>query len=284
VTAMPILPPQFWLFQSAFILQLVALALFVGYAVTPRRGLSSAATASLALSLALLLLHFTFLGLHGGRLPLASGFEFVLVWSIALTALVVWAEWRHQLGLLGAFLTPPGALILLMGFRFAKADAQPAAGLPAGWLLLHVLGVVVAFACFTVASGVAGAYLVQSQQLKKKNLGSLSYHLPPLSVLDRLAAGLAGSGLLTLVISLAAGFVWKWTWYAKLGLEDPKVQFAVCVVFAYAGALLLRRRGALQGRQLALLFILLYLIILFGYYLVNIYFGGHGFLQTGSGA
>ena len=198
------LPANFWLFQSAFVLQLVALSLFVGYAVAPRRGLSSAATAALSLSLALLLFFDALMGFKQGRLPLASGFEFVVAWCIGLTALVVWAEWRHQLGLLGFFLTPPSALTLLMGFRFVKADAVPAEGLPAGWLLAHVVLAMAAFACFTVSSGVAMAWLVQDRQLKRKALGMLSYQLPALSALESLAARLAAVGLGALAFSLAA--------------------------------------------------------------------------------
>lgn len=277
-------PPHFWLFQAAFVLQLVALALFVGYALAPRRGRSAAATVSLTLSLALLFLYFVLLGRQDGRLPLSSGFEFLLVWGIALTALVVWVEWRHQLGLLGAFVTPPSVLVLLMVFRFARADATPTPGLPAGWLLLHVLGLVVAFACFTTAAGVAGAWLVQSRQLKRKALGALSYQLPPLEALDSLAAGLAAAGLLTWVLGLAAGFTWRLHWDGQWGFGDPSVRFALGIASAYGAALLLRARGALRGRRLALLFILLFLVVLFGYYLVSLYFGGHSFLQPRAGA
>lgn len=276
-------PPQFWLYQSAFVMQLVALALFVGYATAPRRSLSSAATAALGLSLALLGFFALLYSLRVGRLPLASGFEFVLVWSMALTALVVWVEWRHKLGLLGAFLVPLSALTLLMGFRFGHDDANATLGLPPGWLLLHVLLVVAAFACFTATAGVAGAYLVQAQQLKRKTLGVLSEQLPALGELEALTTRLGAAGLALLTGSLLAGFVWKWRWFGQFGLDDPKVRFALCVLFAWSGLLLLRRQGALQGRRLALAILFVFLAIFFGYYLVNLYFGGHGFLQASLG-
>jgi ABC-type transport system involved in cytochrome c biogenesis permease subunit len=273
--------PSFWLYQSAFGLQLVALALFSGYAAAPRRSFSSAATACLALSLALLLAQAGALGQAYHGLPLASGFEFVLLWSAILTALVVWVEWRHQLGLLGAFVSPLSAVTLLMGFRFAREAAQPAAGLPTPWLLVHVLCVVAAFACFTATAGVAGAFLVQQRQLKRARLGSLSYTLPPLGVLESLAARLGLAGLSLLGLSLWAGFLWRWRWSGGFGLEDAKVQFAVAVAGAWCVALLLRARGLLQGRRLAYAFIVLFLIVLFGYYLVNLYLSGHGFLRPG---
>ncbi len=274
------MPQHFWLFQSAFVLQLVAVALFVGYAAAPRRAFSSAATAALGLSFALLLFYAVLKGSAAGRLPLASGFEFVLVWSLALTALVVWVEWRHQLGLLGAFLTPLSALTLLMGFPFARRVAVPAEGLPNALLFLHVALVVAAFACFTATAGVAGAYLVQARQLKRKHLGPASYHLPALGALDALAARLALAGLGLLGWGLAAGFAFKLRWYGQWGFEDVKVRFALGVLAAWAGVLLLRRQGALQGRRLAWLQILLFILMFLAYYVVNRFWGGHGFLQA----
>jgi ABC-type uncharacterized transport system permease subunit len=274
------MPAHFWMYQSAFLLQLVALALFVGYAVSPRRSFSSAATAALGLSLALLAFFTVLLGARVGRLPLASGFEFVLVWSLALTSLVVWVEWRHQLGLLGLFLTPLGALTLLMGFPFARTVAQPVEGLPTALLFLHVALVVAAFACFSATAGVAGAFLVQARQLKRKHLGSVSYHLPALGVLDALAARLTLGGLLLLAWSLVAGFAFKWRWYGALGLDDVKVRFAMGVLAAWTGLLLLRRQGALQGRRLAWMQILFFVALFLAYYVVNRFWGGHGFLQA----
>lgn len=273
--------PSFWLYQSAFALQLVALALFVGYAAAPRRSFSSAATAALALSLALLLAQAVALGAKSGGLPLASGFEFVVLWSAMLTALVVWVEWRHQLGLLGAFVSPLSAITLLMGFRFAREASQPVANLPTIWLLLHVLCGVAAFACFTATAGVAGAFLIQQRQLKQARLDSLSYHLPALGELEALTARLGLAGLCFLGLSLWAGFLWHWRWSGGIGLEDAKVRFAVGVAAAWGGVLLLRARGVLQGRRLAYAFIGLFLVILFGYYLVNLYLSGHSFLRPG---
>src|SRR5262249_47778410 len=144
-----------------------------------------------------------------GSLPLASGFGALCFWSLSLTVLVLWAEWRHQLGLLGAFLAPLSALMLLMGFRFAQVGAAAAPNLPGAWLTLHVALAMLPYACFTVAAGTAAAFLVEERQLKRKHLSRLLYQLPPLAVLEELAAGFAWSGSLSLGASLAVGFVWK---------------------------------------------------------------------------
>jgi len=86
---------------------------------------------------------------------LTNGFEAVSAWGLALTALVVEVEWRHRLGLLGAFLAPLSAATLLMGFRFAQSADQAMQGLGDAWLLTHVALAMLSYALFTAAAGAA---------------------------------------------------------------------------------------------------------------------------------
>lgn len=281
---MPSLPPHFFLFEAAFFMQIPAVLLFVAYAWAPHRVLNFSATACLTGSFFLHLLFTGALAYSGGRLPLASGFEFLSGWGLILTALVVWLEWEHRLGLLGTFLAPLSAALLLMGFRFVKAASDPVPGLDDAWLLSHVALAMVAYSCFTAAAGVAGAYLVQERQLKAKRLGTLFYQLPPLQALEELLARLALAGLTALLAALVAGFVWKQHLYGQWGLDDPKVVFNLGVGAVFAVGLWFRRSGALRGRRFAVLCVLTFLAVFFGFYLVNIYFGGHGFLRPATGA
>ena len=269
----------FWLYQTAFALQLPAVALFATYAFKPRRGLVLAATALLAASLLCHALFTAAFGFGAGRLPLASGFEFCSAWGLALTALVVEVEWRHRLGLLGAFLAPLSAATLLMGFRFAKSADIPVFGLGDAWLLAHVALAMLSYALFTAAAGAAGAYLVQDRQLKSKRMGALFYELPPLRELEALLARLAGAGLAALALAIAAGYVWRLGLGIPLASADPKVWFSLTLAAAYALGLGARWRGPLRGRRFAWLCVALFLALFFGYYLVNLYFGGHAFLR-----
>lgn len=275
------LPPHYWLYQVAFGLQLQALVLFLTYAAAPRRGFSLAATVALSVAALLQGSFLVLLSRANGSLPLASGFGALCFWSFSLTVLILWAEWRYQLGLLGAFLVPLSVLMLLMGFRFAKVDALPALGLAETWLVFHVALAMISYACFTVAAGVAVAFLVQERQLKRKHLGPLVYQLPPLNELELLAAQFALVGTLSLSASLLVGFIWQHN-LGLSSLHDPKVQFSLLVWMAYTGSSILRRQQALRGRRYAYLLLALFLAIFFGYYLLNIYFGGHGFLKTGA--
>lgn len=273
------LPLHFGLFKLAFDLQLLACGLFLAYAFSPRKGLARAGLLALGLAL---LSHAVFTasnGLAQGRLPLASGFEALSAWGLMLTALVVWVEWRHKVGLLGAFLAPLSAATLLMGFRFIKAAGLPTMGLSDAWLLWHVALVMLSYACFTAAAGAAGATLVQDHQLKAKRLDALFYELPSLQDLEALTAELCAWGLGALLLGQGAGFIWRASYAASQGLADPKVAFSLAMALGYGLTLLLRRRGLLRGRRFALLVLVLFLLLFFGYYLVNLYFGGHAYLR-----
>ncbi len=268
--------PNFWAYQAAFVLQVLAVGLFFAYAARPRRGLSLAASVCLSMAAVLQGAFLIRLGLAEGGPPLSSGFGALAFWSFTLTVLVLGAEWRYQLGLLGAFLAPLSALTLLMGFRFAKVDAVPTPGLAGVWLTLHVALAMLGYACFTVAAGVAAAFLVQERQLKRKLLGSLTYQLPALSDLESLAGIFAAVGAQALGSGLMFGFMWRHSLTQPLGISDPKVIFGILVWMAYTGLWQLRAQGALRGRRVAYLLLLLFLLIFFGYYLLNIYVGGHG--------
>jgi len=274
-------PVFFWLYQTAFVLQLPAVLLFVSYAFKPKRVLALLATGLLAASLAEHVLFTALLAWSSGRLPLASGFEAVSAWGLALTALVVEVEWRHRLGLLGAFLAPLSAATLLMGFRFALSADQAVPGLGDAWLLCHVALAMLSYAFFTAAAGAAGAYLVQDRQLKSKRMGALFYELPPLGELEALLARLAGAGLLALCLAIAAGFVWRLRLGLPLASTDPKIGFSLGMALAYGFGLAARLQGPLRGRRFAWLCVLLFLTLFFGVYLVDLYFGGHAFLRPG---
>ena len=268
--------PNFWAYQAAFGLHVAAVALFIAYAASPKRALSLAATVCLSAAAVLLGAFLLRLGIAEGGLPLSSGFGALGFWSLCLTVLVLGAEWRYQLGLLGAFLAPLSALTLLMGFRFAKVDAQPTQGMAGVWLAAHVSLAMFSYACFTVAAGVAAAFLVQERQLKRKLLGSLTYQLPALADLESLAGLFGAIGAQALGSALLFGFMWKHSLNEGLGLGDPTVIFGILVWMAYTGIWQLRAQGALRGRRFAYLLLLFFLLIFFGYYLLNIYVGGHG--------
>lgn len=267
----------FWLYQCAFALQVLAVALFTGYAARPSRSFSYAATLLLLSSVCLQLLFTLLLALHSGTVPLGNAFEALNLWSLLFAGLTLRLEWRYQMGLLGAFLVPFSALLMLMGIRFSHVAA--ATELPAGavFLFLHVALPMAGYALFTAGAGVAMAWFIEERQLKTLHLG-LSYELPALEVLEGLAMRLTAWGLLGLSLGLLAGFLGNRELFVLHLGSDPKVAMSFFTWLFYAAALLLRK-GGLRGRRFSLLLLIGFVGLFFSYYLVNVFWGGHSFGQ-----
>jgi ABC-type transport system involved in cytochrome c biogenesis permease subunit len=269
----------FWLFQTAFALQLLAVALFAGYAVKPSRNFSVAATLTLGFALGLQCLFTLLVAFHNSSLPLGNAFEALNFWALLFTALALRLEWRYQMGLLGAFLAPFSALLMLMGIRFSHvADG---AELPVGgiFLFLHVGLPMAGYALFTASAGVAMAWLIEARQIKTLHLGPV-YELPALEVLEKLATRLAAWGLLGLSAGLLAGFLGNREQFVVHLGSDPKIAMSFMAWLFYAASLLLRK-GGLRGKRFAYLLLLGFVALFFSYYLVNVFWGGHAFAAQG---
>lgn len=272
--------PAFVLYESAFSLLLAALVLAGAYLALPRPLLLRASLACAGLAA---LVHAAFLAVSWadqGVLPLVSNFGSLSFLAFALTLVFVAVEWRYRLGILGIFILPIPALFMLMGYRFKNLAAPPSPlALQDLYLACHVALSMLAFAFFTTASGVAAAYLVQHRQLKARSLGRTGYQLPSLEELERLSFQCVGLGLAALSAGLLAGVAWSLKSFGRILESDPKVWGSLFLWVVYALLLGLKMSGRFRGRKPALALVLGFLVFFFGYYLVNVYGGGHKFLN-----
>jgi ABC-type uncharacterized transport system permease subunit len=168
---------------------------------------------------------------------------------------------------------------MLMGFRFKNLPLPPSAPRQDAFLAGHVAFSMLAYAFFTTASGLGLAYLVQNRQLKNKHLGRVAYQLPPLEAIERLCFLCVAAGFTFLTVGLAAGMVWGSQTLGRLPLDDPKAAFSLALWLLYGTYLGLRLAGRFRGRRSATLLLFGFLVFFFGYYLVNVYGGGHRFLN-----
>ena len=264
-----------WLYHAAFVLQLCSVALFAAYALRQRSALSVAASGVMAVAALLQCCFTAWLAVRDGGLPLGNGFEALNLWALLFTLLTLRLEWRYQMGLLGLFLSPFSALLLLMGFRFSQVLASTEVAASSWFFFSHVALAMAGYALFTASAGVAVAWFIEARQLKQGRLG-FSFNLPSLDTLERLSARLAAWGLLGLSLSLLAGFTLNSTPLAVALQSDPKVLMSATTWSFYLGILLLRR-GGFKGRRFAVLLLIGFVALFFAYYLVNIYLGGHEF-------
>src|SRR5690606_26482337 len=93
-------------------------------------------------------------------------------------------------------------------------------------------------------------YMLQFKELKKKHLGYFYNRLPPLTTLDAMNLRSMTIGWVFLTLGVVVGIIWASQARASapndpnlaaMGLNDPKILFAIITWMIYSFALLSRR-------------------------------------------
>jgi len=220
---------------------LLYLGFLVGFRDKPGR---------VALALAVLL-HFGDIGarcVHGMN-PISSTPEAMSFIAFLMAAGYLLASLRYGLGSAGAFAAPT-ALTLLLLARVVPAEAGTP---PMGTLgYLHVFLATVGVAVFFIAAVLAGVYLFQDRQLRRKQFARVAGRGTPLDTLDKLAARCVQIGFPIFTVAIVTGAMW----IARLGVlhgvaalrPEYLIAFVTWVAF---GALLIARLGAGWGGRRA---------------------------------
>ena len=96
-----------------------------------------------------------------GHAPLSDIYEMVLMFSWAVVALHVIAEWKLELPFLGAVTLPIAALALIL-MQVLPGEIRPLVpALQSTWLQIHVTLAMLSYAGFTISFAVALLYLVK---------------------------------------------------------------------------------------------------------------------------
>lgn len=194
-----------------------------------------------------------FLSVRGhalGRCPLTNLFEVLifLAWSVSLIYLLVGPAYR--LSLMGAFTAP-----LVFGLQtlalLAPIDRpRPMPSVISPWLELHASISLIAYGAFALACVAGLMYLGQERQLKRRQLGSMFYHFPPLTDLFAAITRLLWLGFLLLTVGIVTGF------FTGSPLPYVKIAWSLGVWVFYAAILLARHLGTTAPRFIAALCIL----------------------------
>jgi ABC-type uncharacterized transport system permease subunit len=166
----------------------------------------------------------------------------LFVWLVVSAYLIWGCSPRYRL--LGLGVMPLAASLLAISY--AAGGTEEAGG--AAWgdvvLVLHIAFVLVAFAGFTVAGGLAALELWQERELKSHPAGLLRLRVPSLVALDRLTVTTVGVSLAALTAGIVPGL-------ARLPDRGLDVLVAGTVVLWALGASVLYLRVRAGRRELA---------------------------------
>jgi ABC-type uncharacterized transport system permease subunit len=169
----------------------------------------------------------------------------LFVWLV-VGAYLIWGC-RPRYRLLGLGVAPLAVALLAVARVGGGTDVGGSSRYSNVFLVLHVGLVLVAFAGFTIAAALSGAYLWQERRLKQRTPGVLRLRAPALASLDTLAARTILVALPALTLGILVGLV-------RLGRDRAGFDALMAVTlltWGVYGAYVVLRAAGWRGRRAA---------------------------------
>ncbi len=210
-----------------------------------------------------------------GHLPVNNLHETLVLVAWTVTGVYLLLRIRFNLKILGVYVAPLAAFILLMAVQFPREPQQPQNLLKGFWLVVHVLTILVGDAAFVLAAGAGALYLMQERSIKNKAPGFFFKRLPSLELLDSTGYACIVTGFTMLTIGLFSGMVFAKSVWGRFWSWDPKEVWSAITWIYYA--ILLHERLAVgwRGRRAAIMAIVGVGVMLFTFFGVNFLLKGH---------
>jgi ABC-type uncharacterized transport system permease subunit len=186
----------------------------------------------------------------------------VLALILGLAFLAVYAWYRSVS--IGIFVLPI-VFILAMLAAFRPGQETFSAPIRTGWIFLHIVLLLAAYAALVVSLLASLLYLVQERRLKSKSTGRrwLPALDTPLDTIDQIARKALLFGLPCMTAGLLIGSVIAQADYGAKYFSDPKILLTFALWLAYVAMIFIRRASGLRGRRAVYLSSFVFLVVLF---------------------
>jgi len=255
----------------AYFCLLVAGIAYIAHLLWRRRIIGYGATVISFLGLVALSVGLILRGIESGHWPLASTYEFslVFVWGIVLVYLLleqaVGAREGGAFALLIAFLLYTYARFVIPDSAQAPQPLLPA--LRSLWLQLHVGTAAIAYGAFAVACGGGVMYLAGEFTNRQREAGDAGtetpVRLPSLQLSDRFTYWAVAFGYPFMSLAILTGAIWAQVAWGRYWGWDIKETWALITWLIYTLFLHLRAIRGWRGRPVAVLSIVGFAVVLF---------------------
>ena len=197
------------------------------------------------------------------RLPVeAHELQSVLAFILGIIFLGVY--WRYRSVSLGIFVLPIVFLLAVLA-AFRPGQETFSGSIRTGWILLHIVLLLAAYAALVVSLLASLLYLIQERRLKSRR--SRLHRLPavdmPLETIDQIALKTLLFGLPCMTAGLLIGAIIAQADYGARYFADPKILLTFGLWIAYVAMIFLRRASGLRGRRAVYLSSFVVLVVLF---------------------
>jgi ABC-type uncharacterized transport system permease subunit len=134
-----------------------------------------------------------------------------------------------------------------------------------GWLLVHIVLSVLAYALATMAAVAGAAVFLQERALKRKRPGRLTATLPAVADAERLQVTLLSAAGLVLGIDILSGMALELVTSGRLMQFSHKTLLSMLAFVVIAALLALHLRTGVRGRRAARVVLVAYLLLTLGY-------------------
>jgi ABC-type uncharacterized transport system permease subunit len=180
---------------------------------------------------------------------------------LALAFLVVYARYRSVS--MGIFVLPM-AFMLAMLAAFRPGEETFSSPVRTGWIFLHIILLLAAYASLVVSLLASLLYLIQERRLKSKVSPRWLPPLDtPLETIDQIARKTLLFGLPCMTAGLLIGSVIAQEDYGVRYFSDPKILLTFVLWIAYVAMIFIRRAAGLRGRRAVYLSSFVVLVVLF---------------------
>jgi len=261
-------------FKFASLLYLLGTLAYLIYIVYLKEALSRWAVAMIAVGFASHTLALVARYVEAGYPPVTNLYESLSFFAWMIIGVLLIANLKYKIKVLGAFLTPIGLILMLFALALPKEIIPLAPVLKSFWHPFHVIFAFLGNASFSLAFCCGIMYLIQEHQLKTKKVGAITQRLPSLKILDDLNYQSLTFGFPLLTLGVITGAIWaEYAWGRYWGW-DPKETWSLITWFLYAALLHQRLTVGWRGRKAAIMAIVGFLAVLFTFLGVNLVLPG----------
>jgi cytochrome c-type biogenesis protein CcsB len=249
---------------ATFILYFLGMILYFWYAAAGRQVAWKAARVAAGLGWATNTVALIARSVLTGRLPLSTGYEFLLTFAWGIVLLYLIFELRTAVKAAGGFVL--ASAWALLAFIWILMPEQPNAVAPlmpalkSGWLTVHVLTAVAAYSAFALACGLSALYLWRYRDDGVKEGEAL---------LDELIYKVVAFGFMMLSLTIVTGAVWAEKAWGSYWSWDPKETWSLVTWIIFGIYLHIRKYRGWRGRPAAILVVVGFLAVLFTFFGVN---------------
>ncbi|MDF1563353.1 MAG: cytochrome c biogenesis protein CcsA [Deltaproteobacteria bacterium] len=185
--------------------------------------------------------------------PVTNFQEGLSAFGLALSAVFLFMNWRLRRPVIGAFVTPLIAVMMITALLVPSGGGAIPESLRSIWLPIHISMAFLGDASLAIAASAGVLYLLLERKMKRKEFGGIFGRMPSLETLDSLSYNLVRFGFVLLTLAILTGTIWAGQQWKSYFSWEPRQTSAMVVWVIFAALITSRWMVGWQGRRTAVI-------------------------------